>query len=159
MINFVSKRRENVEKYVTADEYDKYLGLFTSPRSRWSVSTAERWVCDNDAFNNFDEERFLRALEWYKQWADTCVFVVCPDVIGSAVETTKLYKEWFNTIAGKCLPIAYVLQDGLELDMIPLYSCDAIFIGGSNEFKNSPIVASAVALAKKHKKHVHNGRI
>ena len=159
MINFVSKTKAKTLNHVTVDEYDQYLGLFTSPRSRWSVATAERWVCDNDAFNNFDEVKFLRALDWYKQWSATCVFVVCPDVVGSAVETTALYKKWFNTITGKCFPIAYVLQDGLNLDMMPLYSCDAIFIGGSNDFKKSPIVASAVALAKKHNKHVHNGRI
>lgn len=94
-----------------------HLGHLVSPRSRndpdWFLSTGLPWAADNGAFSGFDPPAFLRMLDAI-QGKPGCLFVVCPDVVGNAVEMLTLFGQWRQTIAGRQLPVAYVAQDGQE---------------------------------------------
>jgi len=90
----------------------------------------------------------------------TCLFVTVPDVVGDAAATLVA----FNDLRSKFLgwPLAYVAQDGaeeLEFPMRQDFTFDALFIGGSTDWKMSDgarqVIARAVAIGK----HVHIGRV
>jgi hypothetical protein len=159
MINIVSKHRHHVIKYVTPSEYKQYFGLFTSPSTRWDVSGYDLWACDNDAFTGFDANQFRRALDAYADNVDTCRFIVCPDVICDAQATTRQFYAWYFEIKRYGYPIAYVLQNGVTLDMIPWAWVDCLFIGGDDKFKFSQVIRDIANEAKARHIWLHMGRV
>jgi len=117
----------------------------------------QRWAADNGAFAGFDETAFLRMLERLGSRRSTCLFVSCPDVVGDAAATLDLFHEWVPRLWS--WPLALVAQDGLEPDAVPWRVIDALFIGGTTEFKLSPEAAGLIRLAKHRGKWVHMGRV
>jgi len=116
------------------------------------------YAIDNGAFGGFDEARFLSILK--RQKADghgKCLFVACPDVVGSARRTLEVFDAWAPRLDG--WPVALVAQDGIEELPIPWEMCRAVFIGGSTEWKESQSAADVVRAAKIIGKHVHVGRV
>ena len=115
-----------------------HLGHLLSPRSRNDpnrfLSTGLPWAADNGAFSGFDPTAFVRMLNAI-QGKPNCLFVVCPDIVANAAETLSLFGRWREAIASRALPVAYVAQDGQEQLPVPWEECDALFIGGSTEFK------------------------
>lgn len=57
------------------------------------------------------------------------------------------------------LPLAYVIQDGIERVGVPWGDCAAVFIGGTTAFKLGPIARHCVELAKQYGAWVHMGRV
>ena len=135
------------------------LGAFLTPRTGNSRKTLEGfiWAADNAAFSNFNEQSFVKMLE--KIQGSNCKFVTCPDKVQNDVVTLKLFHVWQPIIKKYNLPVALVLQDGMVADGIPYNMCDAIFIGGSNEFKLGEEVRKIVKKAKELGKWVHMGRV
>jgi len=117
------------------------------------------WAADNGAFSGFDESMFLAMLERLEPYRETCLFVACPDVVGDASATLDLFHEWAPQLVREQWPLALVAQDGLEADAVPWRVIDALFIGGTTEFKLSSEAAGLVRLAKHHNKWVHMGRV
>lgn len=116
-----------------------------------------RWAADNDAFNaSYSDEAFVKMLEKITGLPG-CLFVVAPDVVGDAGQTHILFHNWYYRLHATGQPIAYVAQDGIERPPWDLF--DALFIGGSTEFKLSSQVALLVAQAKQRGKWVHMGRV
>lgn len=159
MINFLSSTKRKVLNYITNDEYMDNCGLFTSPDTGYRVDKAHMWSADNGCFKRYNPQSIIRMLEKYQSWSDTCLFIVCPDVVGDAVQTTELFYEWHTLIKSYGYPAAYVLQDGVENVNIPYSLIDAVFIGGSTPFKYSQIVIDTVAEAKQRGLWVHQGRV
>lgn len=135
------------------------LGVLSSPRCvyRDAHDKGFRWAADSDSFNDsYSDEAFVRMLDKITG-IPGCLFVVCPDVVGDADATNKLFVEWMNPVLATGQPVAFVAQDGLN--WLPWRYFDALFIGGSTEFKLSARVAELVREAKWRGKWVHMGRV
>jgi hypothetical protein len=92
-------------------------------------------------------------------------WVTCPDVVGDAGATWESFNRWEPILSLLGLPIALVLQDGLERlrNRGPLPSTwdkiSAVFVGGSTAWKLSDHAARLTLEAHERGKLVHYGRI
>lgn len=115
------------------------------------------WAADNEAFSKgFDPDKFFPWLETHEDIRDKCLFVVVPDSVGNSIETLSLFRQWVRYFEG--WPVAFAAQDGQENLPLPNYY-DALFVGGSTEWKTSEAAASVIRLAQKEGKHIHIGRV
>jgi hypothetical protein len=121
-------------------------------------ATGLPFAADNGAFAGFDPAAFCRLLGRIAG-KPGCRFVACPDVVGNARETALLFYKWQPIIKSLGLPVALVLQDGQETQGVPWNMIDALFIGGSTEFKLGPIAAKSVREGKRRGLWIHGGRV
>jgi hypothetical protein len=133
------------------------LGQMVTPNQGNRVVEGARWIFDNGKFSSkgWTPERYFAALDKHAG-TPGCVFAVVPDVVAEASGTNKLWGKWHLGLMRRGYPTAYVIQDGAT--SIPRW-CDAIFIGGSDEFKLGREARILTALAKRHGKWVHMGRV
>jgi hypothetical protein len=153
------------------------LGQLFTPRLLTGLDIAEgcgiRWAADNDCFNGFDPDRYLDLLQAISYRAG-CLFVTAPDVVADARATVALFEHWQPVLAGVWAtvnetdvepevavhqPIALVAQDGLERLPVPWEHLQALFVGGSSQWKLGPHAAARVREAKQRGKWVHVGRV
>lgn len=87
------------------------------------------------------------------------LFVTAPDVVADAARTLEMFDTWEPIIREHGLPVALVLQDGQEKLDMPWGRCEAVFIGGSTDYKLSGTVRWLVREAKWRGKWVHMGRV
>jgi hypothetical protein len=115
------------------------------------------YAIDNGAFSGFDKKAFLALLkrEWNSR--ELCRFVAVPDVVANARRTLEVFEGWRFHLTG--WKLALVMQDGQEDLPIPWDSIDAVFIGGSTEWKLSKHAAEVIRAAKALDKWVHAGRV
>lgn len=116
-----------------------------------------RYAVDNGAFSAFEERRFLAILERDRPHRGNCIFVAVPDVVGSARRTLEVWDHWFPRL--NSWPCAFVAQDGIEDMTIPWAVMDAVFIGGSTEWKTSRHAVAVAKAARAMGKWVHVGRV
>jgi hypothetical protein len=133
------------------------VGRLCVPRDGQSPDPGQVWAADNGAFSGFDETAFLKMLARLESWRDTCLFVAIPDVVGSHTLTLDLFEVWAPRL--QKWPLALVAQDGLTPEAVPWNKIDALFIGGTTEWKLSPAAALLVREAKRRRKWVHMGRV
>lgn len=110
---------------------------------------------DNGCFARFERktwERMCREAEERRP-----VFVCLPDIVGDARRTMDLFEAFRLQTNG--LPRALVLQDGIGRHAIPWDQIEAVFVGGSDQFKISPEAINACRTAKMLGKWVHVGRV
>lgn len=154
----VSGATTTVEKACPLD-----VGILVTPHSNKPHTAAETgrvWAADNAAFSNWCPDAFRQMVE-HISFCDLTDFLWCavPDCVGDAVETRRLFAQWMPQLINRGVPMAFVLQDGLQPEDIPWKRIVAVFIGGSDAFKSSPEVADAVGLAHRRGKMVHMGRV
>lgn len=122
------------------------------------------WAADNGCFTNPDRSlsSYLRFLAAFSAQAKRrCLFATAFDVVGDHEATRRRAIPCLTPIRNIGFPVAYVAQDGIESDerLIPWDLIDAIFIGGTTDWKLSS-TAKAVALeARRRGKWVHMGRV
>jgi hypothetical protein len=87
------------------------------------------------------------------------LFVTAPDVVADAIATMDLIDRWAPVVRSYGYPVAFVLQDGQEKLCMPWAQIDAVFIGGSTEYKLGPEVRWLIREAKWRGKWVHMGRV
>ncbi len=135
------------------------LGRLFTPRHVNSVDkTVEAgivWAADNDAFGGFEPGPFLRMLGTLAG-TPGCRFVTAPDVVADWPATLAQWRVYQPVIYDCDLPAAIVLQDGC--DHIP-GDADAVFIGGSTEWKLSPQAEALAREAKARGLWLHMGRV
>lgn len=140
--------------------YSSELGVLLTPANGNKVESVVAlnmpWACDNGCFAGFDEKKYLRMIERVKG-QQNLLWVTAPDVVGDHAETLRLFKEWQPKLAALALPVAFVAQDGCE--SLPDVPFDALFIGGTTEYKLGPVVVTLVSQAKSKGKFVHMGRV
>jgi len=138
------------------------LGCLIVPGSRNEPFPGKPWAADNGAFSGFDAEAFVVMLERLRvldyAWR-RCLFVAAPDVVGKAVPTLEKFSRWQIVIRAFGFPVAFVAQDGLRPEQVPWRDMEAIFIGGSTEWKLGPEAADLARIAKQNRKWVHMGRV
>lgn len=143
------------------------LGVLMTPRSGNRIAHADDagaiWAADNDCFNGLHPVRWLRFLAKIVESGSRPLWVACPDVVGDAEATRRLYDLWSPVMRSLGLPVAYVLQDGLETwrwDLFfPWADIAGVFVGGTTKWKEGPHVASLITEAKRQGKWVHVGRV
>lgn len=86
-----------------------------------------------------------------------CKFVSAPDVVGDHINTARLFEEWRPELLEIGQPIALVAQDGLTNP--PWDQFDALFIGGTTDFKLGADAHRLAVEAKERGKWVHMGRV
>lgn len=115
------------------------------------------WAADNGAFSGFDMAAWQSMLARKTPHRDACLFVALPDVVGAARRTLEVFARVRQFADG--WPLALVGQDGLETLDVPWDDFDALFVGGSTEWKMSNAAADLVRTAKILGKHTHIGRV
>ena len=121
-----------------------------------------RWCGDNECFTG--RYQFWRWLKWLRKMRparSNCLFIVVPDVVGNAKRTLKRYIQMFLLVKMLGYPAALAGQDGLEempwaLRWLPY---DALFVGGSTEWKMSPAADYCIRQAQRRDKWIHVGRV
>lgn len=133
-----------------------HLGQIITPAQGNRITPGVPWALDNGCFSNrWKPARFFDTLEKHAR-TPGCLFAVVPDVVADAAGTNRLWASWDRGLRRHGYPVAYVIQDGAR--SIPRW-CDAVFVGGSDAFKLGPEARALVALAKRHGKWVHMGRV
>lgn len=136
------------------------LGFIATPAQSNPRPAGVRWCADNGCFS----DRYRGDWEftvWLagQRGIDDCEFAVAPDVVGDAERTLARSRPLLTVIRGMGYRVALVAQDGLEQLRIPWDRFDALFIGGSTEWK---LGAGARAIAREASlrcKWVHMGRV
>ena len=159
MMLLVGKSPKTLLKY----NHLRNIGRLVQPRDMGRVAATPRlgflWAADNDAYSNFNEDRYVRMLDKC-QGVPGCLFVTCPDVVADADATFNLYLKWSRDILGRRLPLGYVIQDGLTVDsVIPWNGITAIFVGGTTEWKLGTDAHNIITEAKRRGLWVHMGRV
>lgn len=150
-------------KHVGIVAYRRYFGMLCT----WADGAHPRhadfcgipWAVDNFAFTAFNPIRFERRLKAWREWSPTCLWVAVPDVVGNAAATWERFGEWHDVIRSLGYKLALVAQDGLENMPIEWNCFDALFIGGSTEWKLSSTAAEIVGEAQARGVYVHMGRV
>jgi hypothetical protein len=140
-----------------------FIGTMVSPNQQYKpvigIEEGRKWAMDNNAFTTgFDMKRLERNIESHTAYRSTCLFIVLPDVVGSAEQTYDLYLKWRDQFKETRFPIAYVLQDGQETVPIP-EDVDCWFLGGTNKFKFDWGVWKMLLEGKSKGKWIHIGRV
>jgi hypothetical protein len=141
---------------------DSGFGVLVSPGTRGiaqGVRDGKPWAADNQAFTKgFNAPRFFDWLAMMEPYRSTCLFAVCPDVVGDATETLALFSQYRPAFTD--WPVAFVAQDGQEnLDFPPADEWQALFIGGSTVWKMGHGAEACIRRAQDLGKHIHIGRV
>lgn len=157
MIILVSGATATMRRYATDDRFGL---LFVPSRLEMSreLSLDKPWAADNGAFAGFDANAFVKLLSRVRSYPRG-LFVAAPDVVGDHEATVVLFRTWEPMIHALDLPVAFVLQDGVTESAVPWRSCEAVFIGGTTEFKLGRRAASIAGVAHALGKLVHMGRV
>lgn len=125
-----------------------------------SLSGHSLFAADNGCFVQADKYSDDGFLEWLdKLDRKGCLFAVAPDVVGDADATKDRAYPMLPHIQKLGFKAAYVCQDGELPKTVNWSKLDAIFIGGSTDWKLSQAAADLVAEAKRRDKWVHMGRV
>jgi transposase-like protein len=138
-----------------------HLGILVVPGAGNSISrtvaTGLPWAADNAAFSGFDAGLFCTLLGRIAG-RPGCVFVACSDKVGDAKATLQLFARWQPILKQVGLPVAFVGQDGAEHMPVPWEDFQALFLGGSTDWKLGPGAAVLAAEAKRRGLWLHMGR-
>jgi hypothetical protein len=120
------------------------------------------WAADNGCFHGLDHLGFYRMLDRLKG-TPGCLFVCVPDVVGDAVATAHRFEAWSIGVERRGLPMALVLQDGIE-DLLDWYGYHfhrlaGVFIGGTTEWKMGDTARAFAQHAHRNGLWVHWGRV
>ena len=141
----IKERREQADELIA--------GQLLTPLTRYK-KCEKVFGIDNGAFSGLDIKGFKSLLARYYDDRADCKFVAIPDEVANHKQTLKLWDEHQHLADG--YKKAFVIQDGF--DEWPS-NADAVFIGGSTEFKDSYECQQIVLAALKDNKHVHVGRV
>lgn len=135
-------------------------GQLLTPQSKARiVRPGVAWAADNGQFSGkITPAQFLDWLVMMRPYRHSCLFAACPDVVCNATATLDRYRWYAWQVKALGYPVALVAQDGMEsLRWPPCF--DALFIGGSTEWKMSAAADWCIAEAKRRRAWVHVGRV
>lgn len=137
------------------------IGYMNTPANRHRMN-GWIWAADNGCYG----KNYVGDARWFA-WLNShtaeekaqCLFATAPDVVGDAYATLERSTPWLPRIREAGYPVALVAQDGLTTKEIPWDDIDAIFIGGSTEWKLGTDAATILTAGRKYGKHTHVGRV
>jgi len=136
------------------------VGVLLTPSgtTRWALLGDRLWAVDSGAFTGFLPAAFLALLDRVRGRAG-CVFVAAPDVVADAAATLRLFAFWEPVIRAHGFPVALVGQDGLTPRDVPWGRLEALFIGGSTDWKMGRGAETLLGYAAAFGKWRHVGRV
>lgn len=129
------------------------IGQLLTPLTRYKLGHKVFGI-DNGAFSGFNEREFRNLLRRNAAHSADALFVAIPDRVGCHRTTAALYRDYSPLADG--WRKAFVAQDGF--DGAP-ECADAIFIGGTDSFKDSEEALELVRVTVAAGKHAHIGRV
>jgi hypothetical protein len=135
------------------------LGFIMTRDRRDKVPTDAMVAVDNACFANpqgYSDETYLAYLQ--KFTPERTLFATAPDVLGSHTATAARSIPMLRRIRAMGFKSAFVAQDGWNARTAPWDEFDALFIGGSTEFKFRA-GRHAVEEANARGKWAHMGRV
>lgn len=137
------------------------IGFIDTPQQGNRHEPGVTWIADNGCFGAGypGDIQYLAWLVANRDDASTCLLATAPDVVGDAKATLERSRPFLPVIRALGYPVALVAQDGLENLTVPWDAFDALFIGGSTEWKLGKHARNLVTEAKRRGKHVHMGRV
>jgi hypothetical protein len=133
------------------------FGYLNVPAAGGCLTDGE-WACDNGAYSGFDPAAYVAMLSRV-EGQPGCRFVTAPDVVGDWAATEALYRQWQPMISARGFPVAVVLQDGVSVPVVPWDTADALFVGGTTEFKLGTTARTIVAYGRSRGLWCHMGRV
>jgi hypothetical protein len=134
------------------------VGQLLTPRTLFARKS-EVFAIDNGAYARFNRDSFFALLDREREIRKRCLWVTLPDVVGSARRTLELWDRYRYNEHLHGYRRALVLQDGIEDLPIPWDQVDAVFVGGTTEWKMSDHAAQCVRCAQAMGKATHAGRV
>ncbi len=147
------------------NEKPQEYGDLVTPRCKSAINRTKGVIgVDNDRFNDnsYSDQNFMRLLIYLSSFKDKdrIKFVAAPDIPFNAEGTFKDFYKWHTVIKEIFkLPIALVTQDGMKVKSIDFDRLDAVFIGGTTEYKMSQDSVDIIKKARSLNKWVHVGRV
>jgi hypothetical protein len=167
---------------VRAVAHEYGVGLLLTPDTSYEhqVAAFPAFAVDNGMYglakrhmeDKFDAEAFFA---WVDRLPRPALFVAAPDVlhfvsfdggatevpVGDAPATLAQFPVYARRLRALGFRVALVGQDGMEtmLEQIDWSLVDAVFLGGSTEWKLGAGAAKLAAAAKARGLHVHMGRV
>ncbi|WP_412538730.1 hypothetical protein R8Z50_23100 [Longispora sp. K20-0274] len=139
------------------------LGMICTPAGGGSPRPGVAWCADNAVFVDGypGDAKYLAWLRRLGQRSDRQLpaFATAPDVVCQAAATLARSEPMLDPIRAAGYPVALVAQDGLEDLDIPWDAIDALFLGGSTEWKLGPAATHLAAEARGRGLWVHMGRV
>jgi hypothetical protein len=136
------------------EKYNHEFGQLRTPLTQYALS-GKSYALDNGCFSKFQKKTWRRLVEEAK--SSPPIFVTAPDIVCDARRTLELFDYFYDEI--RPLQVALVLQDGIGNFAIDWNRVDAVFVGGSDDFKKSSEAINACKVAKMLDKWVHVGRV
>ena len=141
---------------------DGSLGVMLTPRVGRSISSAKAWpiwAADNGCFSAADKFNLSRYLSWLDRMraVSGCLFATAPDVVGDAVATWERSHAVLPQLRALGYRAALVIQNGIS--RVEWGDIDAVFIGGSTDFKFSDSANDVAREAKSRGLWAHMGRV
>lgn len=134
------------------------IGVLTTYRSvRFPPDDTWVWAADNGCFSPAWNQTYWRT--WIDLVDPRALFAVVPDTVGDWKQTKMNWIVHHATVKNAGLRAAYVLQNGQTSTWMPWDDLDAVFIGGTTEWKTSDESRTLVDEAKTRGKWVHMGRV
>lgn len=141
---------------------DGLVGWIDTPAQGNARPSDVDWCADNGCFGSGypGDAEWLGWLAGQPQ-ADRalCRFATAPDAVGDAAATAERSRPWLPEIRALGYPAAFVAQDGLETLDPPWDDLDALFIGGTTDWKLGPHARALAIEARQRGKWVHWGRV
>jgi hypothetical protein len=138
------------------------LGMINTPMQGNIIPEGAAWCADNGCFGKGfpGEDAWLAWLDSFtSEQRSRCLFATAPDVVADAAGTLERSTPWLPKIRELGYPAAFVAQDGAETVGVPWDEFDALFLGGTTEWKLGPHAAQLTREAKACGKWVHMGRV
>jgi hypothetical protein len=137
------------------------IGAIATPRQGNNIDDLPVWCADNGCFSKGypGDVEYLRWLAKMQYMVGECVFATAPDIVGDAKATLVRSAPFLPVIQALGYPAALVAQDGLEYLDVPFSTFNALFIGGTTEWKLGGAVRELVTEARALGKWVHMGRV
>lgn len=133
------------------------LGFIATPHQGNELVAGAEFCLDNGCFSaKWDADHWWA---WLQEQPRTARFAVAPDVVADWPATLALFEQWEPRMYEAGFRVAIVAQDGCVPEEIPFDRVDAVFIGGSTEWKLSPASVAVIRAAKELGVWVHVGRV
>ena len=154
---------------LVSDHSPTQVGLLVTPSGRKNIDqqlSHHPYIIgvDNGCFTadsldawNLAEQRFIDLT--YRLNPRNVAFVASPDRVADAEMTLELFHGWRSHFCHLGLRTALVLQDGMTEQDVPWSALEAVFVGGTDQYKFSPDSYRICQRAKQLEKWVHFGRV
>jgi len=131
----------------------------SSPLGLWQSEVP--WAADTGIFGSFpfSLDKYLEKLALWQTEQGRCLFVTAPDVVADWKRTLERSMPVMPVIRDLGYRGALVLQDGATSATVPWNDIDAVFTGGSTEWKLSEEAYRLVQEAKDRGLWAHMGRV